>query len=95
MAIKSFARKGAEDIFLTGQSRKVGARYAKRMRLILDAMSGATCADDLRGAYGFHRLTGDLAGQYAMSVSGNWRLIFRFEQGDRGDIVDVDFVDYH
>jgi plasmid maintenance system killer protein len=30
-----------------------------------------------------------------MSVSGNWRLTFRFDHGDEGDILDVDFEDYH
>lgn len=39
-----------------------------------------------------HRLSGDLAGFYAVSVSGNWRLIFRFEGTDAADI---DYVDYH
>jgi len=52
---------------------------------------------------GFHRrmsllldaLEGARAGTFAMSVSGNWRLTFRFEHGTTGDILDVDFEDYH
>lgn len=39
-----------------------------------------------------HRLTGNLAGQWAVSVSGNWRLTFRF---DGQDAVLVDYQDYH
>ena len=39
-----------------------------------------------------HRLAGNLAGFYSVSVSGNWRLIFRFE---KTDAVDVNYVDYH
>jgi proteic killer suppression protein len=52
-------------------------------------------AGDLRGARGFHALSGDRAGTFAMSVSGNRRLTFRFEHGDEGDVLDVDFEDYH
>jgi proteic killer suppression protein len=65
------------------------------MSLILDAIDGATCVGDLRGARGFHPLRGDRAGSFAVSVSGNWRLTFRFERGDEGDVLDVDFEDYH
>jgi len=49
----------------------------------------------LRGVRGFHALEGARAGTFAMSVSGNWRLTFRFEHGTTGDILDVDFEDYH
>ena len=65
------------------------------MSLMLDAINGATCAGDLRGARGFHVLYGDRYGTFAMSVSGNRRLTFRFEHGDEGDVLDVDFEDYH
>ena len=95
MAIKTFAHKGAEEVFYSGRSRRVGTEFRKRMSLILDAIDGATCVADLRGARGFHALTGDRSGTYAMSVSGNWRLTFRFEHGDSGDVLDVDFEDYH
>jgi proteic killer suppression protein len=40
----------------------------------------------------FHRLKGDLAGFYSVSVSGNWRVIFHFENGQA---TDVDLIDYH
>jgi proteic killer suppression protein len=40
----------------------------------------------------FHRLTGQLRGFYSVSVSENWRIIFRFEDGNA---FDVDYVDYH
>lgn len=95
MSIKSFANRGVEEVFSTGRSRRIGSEFHKRMGLILDAMDGATCAGDLRGARGFHALVGDRAGSFAVSVSGNWRLTFRFEHGQEGDIVDVDFEDYH
>ena len=95
MAIGSFAHRGVEEIFLRGRSKRIGHEYRKRMTLLLDALDGATCARDLEGVDGFHPLRGDRAGTYAMKVSGNWRLTFRFENGDAGAILDVDFEDYH
>jgi proteic killer suppression protein len=95
MSIKPFTHKGVEEVFWTGRSRRIGADFHKRMSLILDAIDGATCVGDLRGARGFHALVGDRSGSFAMSVSGNWRLTFRFEHGDQGDVFNVDFEDYH
>ncbi|MGR9107084.1 MAG: type II toxin-antitoxin system RelE/ParE family toxin [Gammaproteobacteria bacterium] len=57
----------------------------------LDASS--TPADmDLPGLR-LHPLTGNLRGLYAVDVSGNWRIVFQFDEN--GDAVDVDLVDYH
>jgi proteic killer suppression protein len=95
MSIKTFTHKGTEEVFRTGRSRNIGPEFHKRMSLMLDAINGATCAGDLRGARGFHALHGDRSGTFAMSVSGNRRLTFRFEHGDEGDVLDVDFEDYH
>jgi len=95
MSIKTFKHKGAEEVFGTGHSRRIGTQFHKRMVLILDAMNAATRVSDLRGARGFHALSGDRSGTFAVSVSGNWRLTFRFEKGDEGDIFEVDFEDYH
>ena len=39
-----------------------------------------------------HSLSGNLSGHYAVSVSGNWRIVFRFENGQA---TDIDLVDYH
>ncbi|HXC89808.1 MAG TPA: type II toxin-antitoxin system RelE/ParE family toxin [Stellaceae bacterium] len=95
MSIKTFIDKGLADLFSTGRSHRIGAEYRKRLILMLDTLDAATCVEDLRTARGFHALTGNRSGTFAMSVSGNWRLTFRFEQGDKGDVLDVDFEDYH
>lgn len=39
-----------------------------------------------------HELKGSGRGQWAVSVSGNWRVTFRFEDGSA---IDVDYLDYH
>jgi toxin HigB-1 len=95
MSIKTFIHKGVEEVFLTGRSRNIGPEFRKRMSLILDALDGATGVRDLVGARGFHALHEPRTGTFAMSVSGNWRLTFRFEHGSTGDVLDVDFEDYH
>jgi proteic killer suppression protein len=60
---------------------------------MLLALSMATSPLNMNIAgYRLHQLTGDLKGLWAVSVSGNWRLVFRFE-GE--DATDVDLVDYH
>ena len=56
MSIKTFTHKGVEEVFRTGRSRNIGTEFHKRMSLMLDAIDGATCASDLRGARGFHVL---------------------------------------
>ena len=56
-------------------------------------MAHATGPGDMNvPGWRLHRLSGDRAGFYAVSVSGNWRLIFRF---DGQDAVDVEYLDYH
>lgn len=45
-----------------------------------------------RREYGLHRLTGDRSGLWAVTVSANWRIVFRFEDGD---VYDVNLIDYH
>ena len=42
--------------------------------------------------YRLHKLRGSLTGHYAVDVSGNWRITFRY---DGGDVFDVDLIDYH
>ncbi len=59
------------------------------------AIDGATSVVDLRGIANFHELKGPRTGTFAISVSGNMRLTFRFERGTTGDVLDVDFEDYH
>lgn len=61
----------------------------------LDYLDAVTSPDDLQGVLGFHPLSGDRAGQFAMRISGNLRITFRFEHGLSGDVTNIDFEDYH
>ncbi len=65
----------------------------KRLRYILALLETAFTVEDMNlPGLKLHQLKGDLAGFFAVSVSGNWRVIFRFEEGEAADI---DLIDYH
>ena len=72
---------------------KVSPDMADRIALALADLDEADSPSDLDlPGYRLHPLKGALKGYWSISISGNWRLIFRFEDGDA---YDVDLVDYH
>ena len=88
-----FRHKGLERLFASGDTRGVSAEQAKRLRRLLASLSTATSPMNMNIAgYQLHQLAGERKGQWAVSVSGNWRLVFRF---DGENATDVDLVDYH
>ena len=91
--ILRFRHKGLERLFTSGNASGVSAQQVRRIKLIL-AMLNAARTPAMMDAPGlrFHALKGDRHGQFAVSVSGNWRITFTF---DGADATDVDLVDYH
>jgi proteic killer suppression protein len=91
--IRSFAHKGLERFFRTGSTSGVQAKHAKRLRLILAQLDQATTVQDM-GFPGsrLHELKGNRKGVWSVTVQANWRITFRFENGD-GEI--VNYEDYH
>jgi proteic killer suppression protein len=91
--IKSFRHKGIEKYFATGSKAGIQPRHATRLKLQLTQLNVALEPEELNLAgWDWHPLKADLAGHWAVSVSGNWRLTFAFEGGDA---VLVDYMDYH
>jgi proteic killer suppression protein len=91
--IVRFRHKGLERLFASGETRGVSAQQGKRLRRLLASLSTATSPLNMNIAgYQLHPLVGEREGEWAVSVSGNWRLVFRFE-GENA--TDVDLVDYH
>lgn len=91
--ILRFRHKGLERLFTRGDTRGVNAQHANRLRRMLLSLSTATSPLNMNIAgYRLHQLAGDMKGYWAVSVSGNWRLVFRFE-GENA--TDVDLMDYH
>lgn len=91
--IRTFRHRALKRLFQDGDASKVRADQLKRISDVLAHLDTALHpADvDLPG-YRLHPLKGDLKGYWSVSISGNWRIVFRF--GD-GDVFDVDLVDYH
>ena len=76
-----------------GDASRVGPEIANRVALALANLDDARKPSDLDlPGYRLHPLKGDLQGYWSISISGNWRVIFRFEDGDAHD---VDLTDYH
>ena len=91
--IKSFAHKGLEQFFLTGNKAGIQPQYANRLRLILAQLQQARTIDDMRiPTLRLHELKGDRKDIWSVTVQANWRITFRFSGGDADD---VDCEDYH
>jgi len=91
--IQRFRHKGLDQFFTTGSTAGIQPAFTSRLRLILSVLNQATDIRDINlPGLRLHPLRGDRQGFWAVSVSGNWRVIFRFEDGD---VLDVDLVDYH
>jgi len=91
--IRSFKHKGLEKFFTSGSTAGIQATHAKKLRLILGRLSAAATARDMDlPGLRLHELSGDRAGIWSVTVSGNWRVTFRFEDGD-AEI--VNYEDYH
>jgi toxin HigB-1 len=91
--IRSFVHKGLERFFRTGSKAGILTQHAGRLRLQLGMLDQARVAGDMDApGWQLHPLKGELKGHWAVSVSGSWRLTFRFE-GE--DAILVDYQDYH
>ncbi len=91
--IVRFRHKGLKLLHEKGDRRRVPSEYADKVGRILARLDEATVPAnlDLPG-FRLHSLKGDLAGYWSVSVSGNWRIVFRF---DGVHARDVDLIDYH
>lgn len=91
--IKSFRHKGVERFFRSGSKAGIQPKHAARLRNQLFALDNARRPEDMNApGWKLHPLHGDLQGHWAVTVSGNWRLTFRFE---RQEAALVDYQDYH
>ncbi|MDO8931117.1 MAG: type II toxin-antitoxin system RelE/ParE family toxin [Rhodocyclaceae bacterium] len=91
--IRTFKHRGLERFFRKGDRRGILAKSEARIERILDRLDAAVKPDDMNiPGYRFHRLTGDRKDSFAVTVTGNWRITFRF---DGEDATEVDLEDYH
>ncbi len=91
--IVGFRHKGLRLLYEKGDRRRVPSAYVAKIERILARLDEATePAHMALPGFRLHPLKGDRAGFWAVSVSGNWRIVFRFEGVH---VRDVDLVDYH
>ena len=91
--IRSIRDKGLKRLYEDDDHRGIISQHVERVRDILARLdASASIMDmDLPG-FRLHSLKGELKGCWAVTVRANWRVVFRF---DEGDAFDVDYVDYH
>lgn len=91
--IKDFQNKRLAAFFREGNNKGIPKEIEKKIRVRLEAIDSASVIDDLKiPGYNLHELKGDRKGTWSIALSGNWRITFKFEQGNA---YDVDFEDYH
>lgn len=91
--IQSFQHKGLQHFYQRGSKAGIQAQHEKRLRLILARLDAAQKPEDMSlPGLRLHQMTGTWKGFWAVNVSGNWRIIFRF---DGPDVYNVDYLDYH
>ena len=91
--IQSIRHKGLKRLYEDDDPRGVIREHTLKLRDILARLDAATAAGDMDlPGFRLHPLKGELKGFWAVTVRANWRVLFRFAEGDA---LDVDYVDYH
>lgn len=92
--IRSWANRAAERLYEEGKASSFRGLEIETAQELLAALDAATSLRDLipLKSVGLHKLKGDRAGQWAMTVNARWRICFRFKDGDAHD---VEITDYH
>jgi proteic killer suppression protein len=91
--IRSFRHRGLERLFEDGDKSRIGAAILPKIERVLLVLDAADSPEDLDlPGFRLHPLKGKLKGFWSVAISGNWRVIFRF---DNGEALDVDLIDYH
>jgi proteic killer suppression protein len=91
--IRSFKHRGLQALYYGRTARRVAPEHVAKLRDILAVLDRSRMAKDMDlPGFRLHALKGVLKGHCAVSVSGNWRVTFRFEDGHA---TDVDYTDYH
>ena len=91
--IASFRHRGLKGLYDGRTVRRVAPAHVERLRDILAALDLSRGPEGMNlPGFRLHEPKGPMKGHWAVAVSGNWRVTFRFEDGAA---VDVDYVDYH
>jgi proteic killer suppression protein len=91
--VKAFRSRTLKRFYEKDDTGGVAPEHVDKVRRILTLLDAAAVAGDMKvPGMKLHPLKGDLKGHWSVTVSGNWRITWRFEGSD---VVDVDYLDYH
>ena len=91
--IRSIRHKGLKRLHEDDDPRGVTREHTAKLRDILARLDAASVAADMDvPGFRLHPLKGGFKGFWAVTVRANWRVIFRLAEGD---VLDVDYIDYH
>jgi proteic killer suppression protein len=94
MAIRSFRHRGLRQLYEENSKRGVPAQFARKIADVLGALDAASGPEEMDRFPGWklHPLKAEMKGFWGVTITGNWRVVFRFADGDAWD---VDYTDYH
>lgn len=85
--------RGLEDFFYDGTKRGIQPQHAQKLADILDRLDASRDIKDMKyPGSDLHQLKGKMKGLWAVKVSGNWRVVFGFKEGNAHN---VNYTDYH
>ena len=91
--IKTFTHKGLEDSFYDGTKKRIQSAHARKLADILDRLDAANEVSDMSyPGSDLHQLKGTMKGFWAVRVSGNWRVVFTFKEGNA---YQIDYLNYY
>ena len=93
-SFKDIAHKGLRELVEKGKTSKIQANQVRKIENILAIMINSSSLEAFKSfpGYSLHQLKGDLQGFWSVTVTGNYRIIFKFE---KGYFFIIDYVDYH
>ena len=93
LMIKSFGHKGLEIFFYNGSKKGIQAQHAQKLSDILDRLDASHVVTDMNfPGSNLHQLKGKMKGLWAVKVTGNWRIVFNFKEGNA---YNIEYIDYH
>ncbi len=91
--IRSIRHKGLKRLYEDDDRRGIAGEHVQRLRDIFARLDASTTIADMDlPGFRLHPLKDEFKGYWAVTVRANWRVIFRFAEGEA---LDVDYVDYH
>jgi len=96
MRLAGFRHKGLRQLYADDNAKGLSASLVEKLRKLLFALETAQNLEQVRRFPGWklHPLKGDLQGCWSLTVSGNWRVIFRYDEAEN-TASDIDLTDYH